>query len=87
MTRRRPFNRTIIRSNIGEAIEELQKLEQKAADGTLVEEELYVRLRHAYHHLNFAWNARRISNAEYSKLTQEQFEEWGRYPKEIEESE
>jgi hypothetical protein len=36
-------------------------------------------LSHAYHHLNLAWNIRRISTSEYSRLTQEQFERWGRY--------
>jgi hypothetical protein len=83
--RRRPFNREIIKSNISEAIEELQKLERKAMDGELREEELQIGLLHAYHHINFAWNIRRISTSEYSHLTQEQFESWGKYPVEIEE--
>jgi hypothetical protein len=83
--RRRPFNREIIRSNLAEAIEQLQKLERKAADGELGEEELQVGLQHAYHHVNFAWNVRRISTSEYSKLTQSQFESWDRYPTEIKE--
>jgi len=83
--RRRPFNPKIIRSNIAEAIEELQRIERKAADGELLEGELQVGLLHAYHHLNFAWNVRRVSSSEYSRLTQEQFEQWGKYPTEIEE--
>ena len=78
MPRRRPFNREIIRSNLAEAIEQLQKLERKAAEGELCEEELQVGLQHAYHHVNFAWNVRRISTSEYSNLTQSQFESWGR---------
>jgi hypothetical protein len=82
--RRRPFNREIIRSNISEAIEELQKLERKALKGELCEEELQIGLLHAYHHINFVWNIRRISTYEYSHLTQEQFEAWGKYPAEIE---
>ena len=85
MPRRRPFNCEIIRSNLAEAIEQLQKLERKAAEGELCEEELQVGLQHAYHHVNFAWNVRRISTSEYSNLTQSQFESWGRYPTEIEE--
>lgn len=84
MPRNRPFNRTIIRSNIAEAIEELQGLEKKAASGELVETELQVGLQHAYHHLNFAWNVRRISSSEYSRLSQAQFDIWGTYPKDIE---
>lgn len=84
MTRRRPFNRQLVQSNIAEAIEELQKLEREAADGTLEEGRLYVGLQHAYHHLNFAWHIRRISTSEYMKLTDAKFNEWGAYPTEIE---
>ena len=83
MKRKRPFNRRIIRSNISEAIEELCKIEKKAADGTITEIELQVWLCHAYSHLNFAWNVRRISTSEYRRLTQQQFEQWGKYPAEI----
>jgi hypothetical protein len=83
MTRRRPFNREIIRGNIAEAIKELRKLEQRAADGKLTEVELQLGLTHAYHHLNFAWHTRRVSTSEYARLTQEQFEQWGKYPVEI----
>jgi len=83
VSRRRPFNRAIIRSDIASAIEELHKLEQKAASGALTEDELQVGLNHAYHHLNFAWNIRRISTSEYARLTQDQFEQWGKYPTEI----
>ena len=80
MIRRRPFNRKLIRSNIAEAIEELQKLERKATNGELLEEELQVGLQHAYHHLNFAWNVRRIPTSEYSRMSQTQLERWGAYP-------
>jgi len=83
MSRIRPFNRVIIRGNIAEAIEQLQKLEQKAAAGTLNESELQVGLAHTYHHLNFAWNIRRISTSEYAHLTQQLFDQWGKYPEEI----
>ena len=83
MIRKRPFNRSIIRGNLTEAIEELQKLEQKAAAGTLNEAELQIGLAHAYHHLNFAWNVRHIATSEYAHLTQEQFDEWSRYPEDI----
>ena len=84
MPRRKPLNRKIIASNLAEAAEELQKLGSKAADGTLVEAELQIGLLHAYHHLNFAWNIRRTSTTDYSRLTQSQFEQWGTYPTDIE---
>ena len=85
MPRRKPFNSKIVQSNVGEAIDQLRKLERKAADGKLREEELQVGLLHAYHHLNFAWNVRHISTSVYSNLTQSQFKRWGKYPVEIEE--
>ncbi|HEY3704245.1 MAG TPA: hypothetical protein VGL22_04240 [Terracidiphilus sp.] len=73
MARKRQFNRTIVRSNIAEAMEELQKLEQKAAGGTLTEVDLQLGLCHASRHISFAWNIRRVSTSEYAQLTQEQF--------------
>jgi hypothetical protein len=84
ITRRRPFNRRNISSNLEEAIDELQKLLGKANDGTLQEEEFQVGLLHAYHHLNFAWNTRRISKSEYSQQMRPRFEQWGKYPPDIE---
>jgi hypothetical protein len=78
------LNLEIVRSNIAEAIEELQKLEDHASTGDLHEEELQVGLCHAYHHLNFAWNIRRVATREYANLSKTQFDEWGRYPSDIE---
>jgi len=42
-------------------------------------------LEHVYHHLNFAWHVRRVSTKRYSRLTDEEFNQWSRYPKELEE--
>ena len=84
--KKRPLNLEIVRSNLAEAIEELQKLEHHAATGDLHEEGLQVGLCHAYHHMNFAWNIRRVATREYSHLSREQFEGWGRYPSDIEKS-
>jgi hypothetical protein len=80
MPRRKPFNRANIQFHLAEAIEQLQKTELKASDGTLLEEQLSVELLHAYHHLNFAWNTRRISKSGLSNCTKKQFEEWSKYP-------
>jgi hypothetical protein len=84
MTRRKKLNLEIIRSNLAEAIEQLVKTERKAASGVLTEEEFQIDLQHAYHHINFSWNIRRVATAEYASLTQEQFHKWGSYPSEIE---
>lgn len=41
-------------------------------------------LAHAYHHLNFAWNVRHEKSSSYEHLTDEQFNRWSKFPKEIE---
>ena len=82
--RRKPLNHRIIAGNLAEANEEIAKLLFKAVHGRLKEEELQIGLLHAYHHLNFAWNVRRTATGDYVKLSQKQFERWGRYPADIE---
>lgn len=84
VNRRRPLNGKIIGSNISEARDELNQLLMKIDEGGLHEAELQVSLLHAYHHLNFAWNVRRIPTSRYASLTQQEFETWGRYPSDIE---
>jgi hypothetical protein len=84
VSRRRPFNRKIIGSNISEARDELNQLLVKIEAGGLNENELQVGLLHAYHHLNFAWNIRRVATSRYGSLTQEEFETWGKHPSDIE---
>jgi len=74
----------IIGSNLSEAIAELERIRGLAAKGELNEADFQIGLRHAYHHLNFAWNIRHVPTAQYAKLTDAQFEQWGKYPSEIE---
>lgn len=83
-TRRKPLNLKIIGSNLAEAIEELEGLRNSASNGDLNEVDLQVRLCHAYHHLNFAWNIRRVPTRQYANLTQRQFDRWRKYPSDIE---
>ncbi len=73
------MNRQIIESNIKEAREQLEEIEKRLAAG-LTEGELLVMLQHTYHHLNFAWNARKARTSRYAKLSEEEFNEWGKYP-------
>jgi hypothetical protein len=84
VAKRKTLNLKIIESNLTEAIEELQTLTRKTSSGTLNEAEFHVRLLHAYHHLNFSWNIRKIETSEYANLTDRQFKRWGKYPKRIE---
>jgi len=73
------MNRQVIESNIKEAREQLEEIEQRLSD-KLTEGELLVMLQHAYHHLNFAWNARKVSNSRYDKMSEKEFNEWSKYP-------
>lgn len=78
------MNWKIIDSNIREAREQLEEIERLISSNNPSEEELQVMVEHAYHHLNFAWNARRVTTKQYSKLTYEEFNRWGKYPSDIE---
>jgi len=80
------MNSEIIKSNISEAREELEKLERRIASGDCPEEgEFFVMLQHAYHHLNFAWNIREMPTERYASMTDEEFNEWGKFPLDMDE--
>jgi hypothetical protein len=83
-TKRKRLNWSIIKGDLAEAGEELERLQSLASKGKLTEVQLQIGLCHAYHHLNFAWNIRYVPTAQYRHLTQRQFERWGKYPSQIE---
>ena len=70
--------------NIKDAREELEKIEKLIEEKNISEIDLQIRLEHSYHHLNFAWNTRKISSEKHQKMSDEDFNEWGKFPKEIE---
>ena len=75
------LNSKIILSNISEAREELQRIEEIISKNKNIDEiDFEIRLRHAYHHLNTAWNTRRLETKKYANMTYEQFHEWGLFP-------
>jgi hypothetical protein len=81
----RRLNPDIILYNVSEAREELERIEALIRAGDkLSEGELSVMFEHAYHHLNFAWNARRAPMKSYQHLKDEDFNAWGRFPADIE---
>lgn len=41
---------------------------------------LFIRMEHAYHHLNFAWNCRAFSEARVKKCAWRDYREWQRFP-------
>ena len=75
----------MIKSNLAEAREELEVIEGKIASGEMLDEVDYqIKIEHIYHHLNFAWNARNISKERYVNLTDQDFNEFGKFPDDIE---
>ncbi len=75
------LNWQIILSNIREAREELQELENLINSSEQpVEIELELSLRHAYHHMNSAWNIRNIETEKYTNITEAEFKAWGTFP-------
>jgi len=82
----RKLNWEIILSNLAEARQQLEKIELQVKTGEApAEGEFQVMLEHTYHHLNFAWNLRRISTTKYARLTDEEFNQSGKFPKDLEE--
>ncbi|MBF0550836.1 MAG: hypothetical protein HQK60_09895 [Deltaproteobacteria bacterium] len=84
----RQVNLTIIKSNIAEARQELERIEALIRTGDISDEgELWVMMQHAYHHINFAWNARNISTERYAHLTHQDFNQFGKFPTDVDELE
>ncbi len=75
------MNWKVVLLNIKEAREELEKIESQMSSTKKPDEvELELSLRHAYHHLNTAWNARHAEIDRYRNMTEEDFKAWGRFP-------
>jgi hypothetical protein len=80
------LNWKVIKNNISEARQELEEIESLIGSGELPEEgELQIMVEHAYHHINFAWNARSMSAKRYANLTDEDFNSYGKFPTDVEE--
>ena len=68
------MNWRIIASNLREAREQLEEIEKQIESKDYpAEVELQLFLEHAYHHLNCAWNIRRVKTKEYANLTEDDF--------------
>ena len=78
------MNWKIIGSNLKEAREEIEQIEKRIQEKDyLTEGEFQIMLEHAYHHLNSAWNVRSITTKQYANLTDDDFNKWSQFPKEI----
>ncbi|MGI8884342.1 MAG: hypothetical protein ACR2IA_08875 [Pyrinomonadaceae bacterium] len=70
--------------NIKDVREQLEEIENLAVQGKPPSEvELQIKLEHAFHHLSFAWNVRNVSSQKHSKMTDKDFNNWSKFPKEM----
>jgi hypothetical protein len=80
------LNWKIMAHNLAETREQIEQIEKGATTGDRPSEfELPAMFEHAYHHLNFAWNIRHISTENYSNLSDAEYNQWGRFPVELQE--
>jgi hypothetical protein len=78
------LNWQVILSNLAEAREQIEAIEARVnAKENLSEVKLQILFEHTYHHLNFAWNARHASDKDHARLTDAQFNQWGKFPAEM----
>jgi hypothetical protein len=79
------LNWKIILSNVVEAREQLEIIESRVREGNRPSEiELQLMLEHAYHHINFAWNIRHEKSERYGSLSDDDFNQWSKFPRETE---
>ena len=75
------MNKQFIKSNISEAIEELQKiLREMDREDDYSESEFSVAMEHAFHHLNFAWHIRNVPEDVAGECSEENFKKWSMFP-------
>ena len=78
----RKLNWTLIAYNLAEAREQLEAIEAQVKAGNPPGEiEFQIKLEHACHHLNFAWNVRRQPTEKYTNLSRKDFNRWSKFPK------
>jgi hypothetical protein len=78
------INWKLVAKQLAEAREELQRLEgMVSTQKSRSKGALQVGLEHAYHHLNFAWNAREMTDKSHRNLTPRQFQRGSRFPRSL----
>ncbi|MBI5806029.1 hypothetical protein HZA73_08280 [candidate division TA06 bacterium] len=79
------LNKPSVINHIAEAREELQAIEgYLSSNKDYSEIELQIGLEHAYHHLNFAWNTRRATDKKIKNMSDAEWNQYGKFPKDIE---
>jgi hypothetical protein len=78
------LNWRIIGPEITEAREQLEAIEGRIKSGKPPNSvEFQIMIQHAYHHLNFAWNARHWPLRRYAHLTDDDFHAGGELPADL----
>ena len=78
------LNRAILRYDIGDCVEQLQQILAKLdARKPLDDIEYRIEMQHAFHHLNFAWNARHWPMKRYEQCSKRDFKKAGDFPKDL----
>lgn len=81
------LNWEIILYNLKDVREQIDEIITLAEAGDLDKINFQVKMEHAYHHLNSAWNIRHLGTKRYAKCAKKDFNEWSKYPRDLEEYE
>jgi hypothetical protein len=78
------MNKDQVLFHLQEAAEELNRtVAELEGDPEYCEAELYVAMQHLYHHVNTAWNSRRVDPTDLERATDQDFNTWGAYPADL----
>lgn len=78
------MNREYTLFHLREALEELTRtVEEMELNPEFGAGEFSVAMEHLYHHLNTAWNARAATQAEATVCSEENYQRWRQFPKDI----
>ncbi len=79
------MNKEHLLFHLNEAREELeQTIRACESDTDYSEAELFVAMQHLYHHINTAWNARGLNRDRIAQATDQDFNNWGAFPTDLE---
>ena len=81
------LNLELILYNLRDAGGQIEEIIELAEAGDQDEPDFRIKMEHAYHHLNFAWNIRRRGSKRASKCAKKDFNEWSKFPLDVEEYE
>jgi hypothetical protein len=78
------MNRAWILFHLQEGVEELERtIREISDDPEYGEPEFAAAMRHLYHHINTAWNARAASEERTNASSDSDFDQWERFPADL----